>query len=568
MPDLISGANAPLDAPRVAAAVLCALPADVSALLVGADMRVRSDADLVFYNAPESGGVRWSDGGGGQRIDLDLAAVAADVHAILLVVSLAGAASFGAIPPPRLQLTAEGGRTVAVFTPDGLSSERAIIGLEVYRRGTGWKVRAVGQGYDGGLVDLVTAHGVEVDDPGEQAGSDAAAPPAGMAVGAAVPGAGTPGPDGAPRPNVPYRRDDPARSAASPRPSQQDLPPASPDGEVGYVERAWLVWEDASRSLAAYRSTGEHALTIRNDELTGRVPKGRYQELLDAAAERLNADVGQLRDELVAAEHQASAEIAPFGGVSWLTWQPRADLAEGILLGHLGAPELPGLRVPLILRMPLRRATWISRGVVPGESLVFAWSLVSRLLAAFPPGTVGIDVIDASGLSGAGWLHGFPPATVHHLLGGGVATGPAATERVRRLLDMVDLRMIGGAETETPAAPVSGPPVRLVVVLDAGAALADGDESHQLVRLVEDGPLAGVPVLLVETDTPVPESVRTVRVRQTCHNLPCGEGIVADPWVGGDWTLTPDLLPDAGDGTRAPALFSHLLGEHTRGLVT
>jgi len=78
VPDLVRGANAPLDAPRVAAGVLCALPADVSALLVGSDMRVRSDADLVFYNAPENGGVRWSDGGGGQRIDLDLAAVAAD----------------------------------------------------------------------------------------------------------------------------------------------------------------------------------------------------------------------------------------------------------------------------------------------------------------------------------------------------------------------------------------------------------------------------------------------------------------------------------------------------------
>jgi stress response protein SCP2 len=563
VPELVRGANTPLDAPRVAAGVLCALPADVSALLVGPDMRVRSDADLVFYNAPDTAGVRWSDGGGGQRIDMDLAAVAADVHAILLVVSLSGAARFSAIPPPRLQLTAEGGHSIAVFTPSGLSTERAIIGLEVYRRGTGWKVRAVGQGYDGGLVELVTAHGVEVDDPGEEAASDAAAAasPAGMAVGAAGPRptGSAAGADGTSRPNGPYRPDDPAR---------QDLPPPSLAGEVGYVERAWMVWEDASRSLAAYRSTGEHALTIRNDEMAGRVPKGRYQELLDAAAERLNADVGQLRDELIAAEHQASAEIAPFGGVSWLTWQPRADLAEGILLGHLGAPELPGLRVPLILRMPLRRATWIARGVVPGESLVFAWSLVSRLLAAFPPGTVGLDVIDPSGLSGAGWLHGFPPATVHHVLGGGVATGPAATERVRRLLDLVDLRMIGGAETETPAAPVSGPPVRLVVVLDAGAALVEGDESHQLVRLVEDGPLAGVPVLLVETDTPVAESVRTVRVRQTCHNLPCGEGIVADPWVGGDWTLTPDLLPDAGDGTRAPALFTHLLGEHTRGLVT
>jgi stress response protein SCP2 len=565
VPELVRGANAPVDAVRVAVTVSCAVPADVSALVVGPDLRVRSDADLIFYNAPERPGVLWSDAGGGQRIDLDLAAIAPEAGAVLIAVSLAGAGSFGALPAPRLQLTAAGGGPIANFAAAGLSSERAIIGLELYRRGSGWKVRAVGQGYDGGLAELVADHGVEVDDPGDAPGGTAAGrtapPPAGIAVGIAPP---------IPPPGPP-------RSAPSPR-SPQPSPPQSPppqapelpvlEGDVGYIERVWLVWEDASRSLAAFRSAGEHALTIRGDEMAGRAPRGRYQQVLDAAAERLHADLGQLRAEIAAAEHQANAEIAPFGGVSWLTWQPRAEPADGILIGHLGAAELPGLQIPLILRMPLRRPVWISRGVLPGESLAFAWSLVSRFLAAFPPGTVGVEVIDAAGLSGAGWLHGFRPATVHHLLGGGVATGPAAADRVRRLLDLIDLRLIGGGETEIPPAVLNGPPVRLVVLLDAGTALAEGAEAHQLVRLVEDGPPAGVPVLLVETDAPVAESVRTVRVRQSCHNLPSGTGTIADPWVGGDWTLTPDVLPDAGDGTRAPALFSHLLDAHARGLVT
>jgi stress response protein SCP2 len=242
MAELPRGANAPLPARRVAATVSCAVPVDVSALTVGPDLRARSEADLVFYNAPEGRGVRWSQTGGGQRIDLDLDAVPADAQAVLIVVSLTGAVSFGAVPPPQLQLTAEGGSTLAVFTVLDLGPEKAILGLELYRRGGAWKVRALGQGYAGGLAELLTAHGIEVDDPGEPA----AAPPPGPVVGAAPPPASPPTP--------------PAQPAAS---------------EVGYVERCWLVWEDASRSLAAYRAATEHALNIRNDEIAGRAPRGR-----------------------------------------------------------------------------------------------------------------------------------------------------------------------------------------------------------------------------------------------------------------------------------------------------
>ncbi|MFF5258019.1 TerD family protein [Actinomadura viridis] len=544
MAELSSGANSPLPARRVTATVSCIVPVDVSALLVGPDMRVRSDDDLVFFNAPEAPGVRWVDGGGRQRVELDLDAIPAGVQAVLIAVSLTRAVSFGSMPPPQVQLTAANGDSMALFTVVGLGPEKAIIGLEVYRRADKWKVRALGQGYAGGLAELVEAHGVEVDDPGGPE-TGMIAPPPGPAVGA-PPGRPVPPPQGAPVPPV---------------------PPAPSGTEVGYLERCWLVWEDASRSLAAFRSSTEHALTLRNEEIAGRAPRGRFEQLMAAADERLRSDAGQLRDELARVEPMVTAEAAPFDAPSWLTWQPRADLAEGVLLGRLSTPELPDLRVPLVLRVPWRRSMWISRGTMPGDSAAYAWSLATRFLAALPPGLAGLEVVDAAGLSGAGWLHGFDPVTSARLLGGGVATGPAAADRLRRLLDLVDLRRIGGQEGEASSGP-AGPPVRLVMILDAGAAL-EGEEADRLLRLVEDGPLVGVPVLLVETDTPAPESLRAMRVRQSCNNLPSSAGAIADSWVGADWTLTPDVLPDgAAAGSRAPALFAHVLGVHSRAIAS
>ncbi|RKS76932.1 stress response protein SCP2 [Actinomadura pelletieri DSM 43383] len=543
MAELSRGANAPLPARRVTATVSCAVPVDVSALIVGPDLRVRSDADLVFFNAPEAPGVRWADGGGPQRVELDLDAVPAAAHAVLIAVSLAGAGTFGSAPPPLLRLTGDDGDPPTEFTVAGLRAEKAIIGLEIYRRADRWKVRAVGQGYAGGLAELVEAHGVQVDDPGDEPDTPSAQAEPGTPEPAAP--APPPGPAGASPPT----------------------PPQAPDSEVGYLERCWLVWEDASRSLASFRASTEHALNLRNEEIAGRAPRGRFDQLMAAADARLRADADQLRDELARVEPRVTAEVAPFDAPSWLTWQPGAEPAEGLLAGRLSTAELPDLRIPLVLRLPWRRGVWIAPGAMPGDAAAYAWSLVTRFLAAVPPGLAGLEVIDTSGLSGAGWLREFDPVTSVRLLGGGVASGPAATERLRRLLDLVDLRRIGGPDDEAANGPADGPPVRLVVILDAGAAL-DGEEAHQILRLVEDGPLVGVPVLLVETDTPATDSVRTIRVRQSCNSLPSSEGTIGDSWVGTDWTLTPDVLPDAADTTKPPALFAHVLGVHARALAS
>lgn len=330
------------------------------------------------------------------------------------------------------------------------------------------------------------------------------------------------------------------------------------------MERAWLVWEDASRAVAAHRATTEHALRLRDS--AGGSAAGRPAELMAAANERLAADAAQLAAELGDAGGHVPPELAPFDAPSWLTWQPRADVADGILLGHLGTPEMPGLRMPLVMRMPWRSGVWITGGPVPGAATAFTWSLVTRFLAALPPGLAGIEVVDASGLSGAQWVNGLDPRVRDTLAGGGAVAGPQASERLRALLDLVDLRGVGGEADELPPGLRPGPPVRLLVVLDVGAAL-DGDDAHHLVRLAEDGPAAGVPVLLAETGAPAGESVRAMRVRQACGaSLPGGEDTIRDGWTGHDWTLTPDTLADAREGA-APALLAHVLGAHARAVT-
>ena len=55
------------------------------------------------------------------------------------------------------------------YEATGLASESIVIVIEIYRRGPAWKVRAVGQGYAGGLADLIRDHGVSVDDAGDSA---------------------------------------------------------------------------------------------------------------------------------------------------------------------------------------------------------------------------------------------------------------------------------------------------------------------------------------------------------------------------------------------------------------
>ncbi|MFS0702870.1 TerD family protein, partial [Cellulomonas sp. 179-A 4D5 NHS] len=188
--ELAKGQNAPWSDAGVLVEVTGAAVADcdVSVLLVDAQQRVASSDDLVFYNQPTAPGAVLEPGTPA-RVRLDLAAIPARVHAVLCVVSVdPHRPALGALPLLTAVLRGGDGTERARFPLVGLTSERAVVAVEVYRRGPAWKVRAVGQGYDGGLAQAVTAHGVEVDD------QDAAPPPPPAPSAPRGPGAAAPPP--------------------------------------------------------------------------------------------------------------------------------------------------------------------------------------------------------------------------------------------------------------------------------------------------------------------------------------------------------------------------------------
>ncbi len=169
MQTLSKGANAPLPSGPVSVDVTASAPVDISALLVTATGKVRGDADFVFYNQPEARGVRYRPDG----VDIEPQAVEAQIECVTVTASLdgRGPATFGALGGLTLGIRV-GGTPVATFAPDGLGAETALLCVEIYRRGEGWKVRAVGQGYADGLAGIATNYGISVaaDEP-------AAAPP-------------------------------------------------------------------------------------------------------------------------------------------------------------------------------------------------------------------------------------------------------------------------------------------------------------------------------------------------------------------------------------------------------
>ncbi|MER6300924.1 TerD family protein [Kitasatospora sp. NPDC001539] len=188
---MAKGANLALPAAAVRAvlrwsATPGAPDVDASALLLGTDGKVRSDADFVFYNQPRhpSGLVRHlpkqHTAAGAEIIDtveVELAKLPADVDRVVLAGSSEGG-PFRAVPGLRLLLfdaaTGEGAPPIAEFAIADGENVTAMVAGELYRRNGTWKFRAVGQGYTSGLIGLATDFGITVEDEAEGAAPESA----------------------------------------------------------------------------------------------------------------------------------------------------------------------------------------------------------------------------------------------------------------------------------------------------------------------------------------------------------------------------------------------------------
>ncbi len=494
---LTAGQNVPLTARSVRFGVHADAALDVSALVVNDDLRVRAADDVVTGTRTTAAGVRLGEDG----LTVTLDEIRADAQAVLLVASTAGR------PEELGKVVAElseNGAVTVEFAIAPAAGERALICLEVYRRQGAWKVRALGQGYAGGLAELLQAHGAA----------------------ALVPAA-----------------DPDADTYAMSAPPQSGSPL-----EVGHgLERLWMIFEDAARSAAALISARDYAAKRLDQELSEAVsdPTTRNTPAADAARtaaqrrhDELNAtaeanhrrDSEQLVRELAEADQALPPSLASWESPAW----DRAPApADGIRLGELYAIDRGPLRIPYCVPVPLNRPLWIdtesSAAVAP-----IVGALLARLVAAAPQRTTVVDVIDlTSAFTGLTALLapvlGGPPITHHTDISARLKTLADAAE-------LAEMAYSSGAGT---------PPTehRVLVAADFPHGYQATDV-QRLGSLLMRGDLIGLSTVIIGSNESDSDDTLVATLSQACRHLPTIPGTpLFDPWTGSAWELDLELLP-------------------------
>lgn len=148
---------------------------DASALLLGANGKVRSESDFIFYNqlkSPDGSVEHTGDNttgegdGDDESIKVDLTRIPADVEKVVFIVTIHDAEarkqSFGQVGGSFIRIVnnTTNAEVVRYDLAEDASTETAMIFAELYRNSGEWKFRAVGQGYAGGLKALANSYGL------------------------------------------------------------------------------------------------------------------------------------------------------------------------------------------------------------------------------------------------------------------------------------------------------------------------------------------------------------------------------------------------------------------------
>ncbi|MEU2889744.1 TerD family protein [Streptomyces albidoflavus] len=533
-----------------------------------------------------------------QRLAVDLGALPAAATRVDLFLALPdepdAPARFGALAAPRVLLLGPGGERAAVFAVTGLAEETAVVAVELYRRNGAWKIRAVGQGYQGGVPALLTDRGI-APETARRLGAGAQAHPVAPAPAAPRPDpepvqvpAGGPGPTAPSGGRVDYTH--PGRRPAAPAAGHPyaapapaaSAPPAAPATPVAGDASGWSMeerlhnqvrgmFEDLARTVAAYRGAVEFAEDRRERELdavlgdprarTGQgaadaraVASERYETLVARAQEALDRDLAQLAAECQVVEPALPPALAGWESPVWHAYRPPEQPPLAVRLGDLRLPEAPELRIPMLVRLPLERGLWIDAGRLSdgeGESRPAGLRALAadsaalhatRLLAVHPPGGLTVHLLDPAGsgaaafagLRTAGLLAPAPPA--------GAAGVAEVLERLTRRVDLVQMAVRGGARDALP--PGLDTAEQLLVVHD----FPHGFDDRAVTRLrylADEGPAVGVHLLLVadRDDAAAYGPLLDPLWRGLLRITPLPDGHLADPWVRHLWTFTPPCVP-------------------------
>ncbi|WP_460109109.1 TerD family protein [Streptomyces sp. YKOK-J1] len=437
--ELVRGQNHPLSQVRLEIRISAGSPVLAGATLGDEQGTVHGAEWVAHPGAPTLPGIEVSpQAAADHRLAVDLAALPEAVHRVTVLLALperpGGPLRFGSLTAPRAAVTGLDGAEIARFVLTGLDAESAVVALELYRRQGAWKVRAVGQGYAGGLAALLADQGLPsaaalaadvhaavarslaraVPAPPPPAAASAPGSPeprpAGEAVGHGPADGRTPGgpidythpgrrPGAAPPPARP-----PAASSAAPAASDGQPPRPVAGDAVGWsmeerlYNQVWGMFEDLARTTAAYRSAVDFAESRLEKELdqvladprarlgaagdaAREAAQARHTQLVDQARAALDRDVAQLAAESEVVEPALPVACARWDNPVWHGYRVPAEPPMALRLGDLHLPESAPLSIPLLVRLPLERGLWIDSGPAPGPDDVFLDSAETRRLA-------------------------------------------------------------------------------------------------------------------------------------------------------------------------------------------
>ncbi|MFJ7328764.1 TerD family protein [Streptomyces cyaneofuscatus] len=615
--ELVRGQNHTLPQTRLEIRVSAGSPVVAGATLGDENGVVRGAEWIAHPGSPQLPGLEVSQqAAAGHRLAVDLEALPETVHRVTVLLALpmgvGGPTRFGTTAAPFVAVTGLDGTEIATFTLTGLDAESAVSALELYRRQGAWKVRAVGQGYAAGLAEMLADQGLagaaelaaSIQESVARSLARSVAPPPRTPEGDRVrhaSGPSDPGPapaappaatpvqpsaDPTPTPGGPIDYAHPRRQHAAPPTPPPTVPPAQPGQAAQPVagdatgwsmderlyNQIWGMFEDLARAAAAYRSAVDFAESRMDQELDRSLsdPRNRIggagdrareearakrDELTARAREVLDRDLAQLAAEAAVVEPALPAAYAGWDNLVWHAHRIPMELPMALRLGDLHLPERTGLRIPLLVRLPLERGIWVDSGRTASEAAALtdgdrlrrlametAVLHAARLLAVYPPGEFSVHVIDPAG-SAAGPL---APLVDAGVLAGPPAAGPQGVASVlahlTRRVDLVQMAVRAGAADALPPDLDTGE--QLLVVNDFPHGFDDRAVT-QLRYLADEGPAVGVHLLMVadREDASAYGPVLDPLWRSLLRITPVADSHLADPWVGHAWTYEPPVTP-------------------------
>ncbi|MFG2580714.1 TerD family protein [Streptomyces malaysiensis] len=420
--ELVRGQNHPLPQTRLEIRISAGNPIVAGATL-GDERGTVHGAEWVAHPAsPQLAGIEVpKQAAAAHRLAIDLDAMPEHIHRVTVLLALptgvGGPARFGAMAAPFVAVTGLDGTEIASYTVTDLDTESAVAALELYRRQGAWKVRAVGQGYAGGLAAMLHDQGLEqgtdlaarIEEAVARgmARSVAQPPPRPEGDGRVRTAAAGGGTDPAPAkpPTPPQQSQDtppaggpidyqhPGRRTAAPPTPPPAVPPAAPGQPAQPVagdasgwtmderlyNQVWGMFEDLARTTAAYRSAVDFAESRMEQELdrvlsdprtrvgpaadSARAEaRDKYTDLVEQAREALERDLRQLTAEAEVVEPALPPAYARWDSPVWQAYQVPMEIPMAVRLGDLHLPERPDLRIPMLVRLPLERGLWIDAG--------------------------------------------------------------------------------------------------------------------------------------------------------------------------------------------------------------